>query len=179
MLPGACAMADAVEREPSGMAALLGTTGEKAEEVAATRRAAGGRLWVANLNAPGQVVLAGAIEDIDWLVGNARRLGLRRAVKLNVAGAFHSPMMAAAVPPLEAALDQVTLKDPSFPVWANTTGTRFAVGDTAWAPRPTGSLSGTVQCLAGFDVRFRRRRVRPRRAGRRDGRAGQAGDPRM
>ena len=123
------AMADAVERAPSGMAALLGATDDRAEEVAAARRAAGGRLWVANLNAPGQVVLAGALEDIDWLVGNARRLGLRRAVKLNVAGAFHSPLMAPAVPRVEAALAGAGLRIPDFPVWANVTGTPVSVGD--------------------------------------------------
>ena len=123
------AMADAVGMAASGMAALLGATDEQAEEVAATRRAAGGRLWVANLNAPGQVVMAGALEDIDWLIGNVRRLGLRRAVKLNVAGAFHSPLMALAVPRVEAALEGVGLKDPDFPVWANVTGTPVAAGE--------------------------------------------------
>ena len=68
------------------------------------RRDAGGRLWVANLNAPGQVVVAGAMEDVDWLVENARDVGIRRAVKLNVAGAFHSPLMEPAVAAVEEAL---------------------------------------------------------------------------
>lgn len=116
------AMAEAVAREPSGMAALLGADARRAEEAAAARRAEGGRLWVANLNAPGQVVMAGAMEDIDWLAADARRAGFRRAVKLKVAGAFHSPLMLPAAARVEQALSEVRLAEPRFPVWANTTG---------------------------------------------------------
>ena len=86
------AMSEAAGQAPSGMAALLGADDDQAEEVAAGRRADGGQLWVANLNGPGQVVLAGAIDDIDWLVSHAADVGIRRAVKLNVGGAFHSPL---------------------------------------------------------------------------------------
>ena len=123
------AMAEAVAITPSGMAALIGATDYQAEEVVSARRATGGRLWVANLNAPGQVVVAGAIEDIDWLVAHARRLGIRRALKLDVAGAFHSPLMASAALPLEAALRAVRIEEPDFPVWANVTGTPVAAAD--------------------------------------------------
>ena len=125
----ATAMAEAVGQTPSGMAAVLGATDGEAEEVAAARRADGGRLWVANLNAPGQVVLGGALEDIDWLVRNGRRLGLRRVVQLKVAGAFHSPLMAPAVPRLSAALEQITIQRPGFPVWANVTAAPFDTGN--------------------------------------------------
>lgn len=124
----AAAMAQAVGREPSGMAALLRVTDEQAEEVARHRRSEGGRLWVANLNAPGQVVLAGALEDIDWLVANARRLGLRRVTKLKVAGAFHSPLIDPAVPILAGALGRVRLGDPAFAVWSNVTAVPFTSG---------------------------------------------------
>ena len=125
----AAAMAEAVRQPPSGMAAVLGVGADMAEEVAARRRAAGGRLWVANLNAPGQVVLGGAIEDIEWLVANGRSLGLRRVVKLNVAGAFHTPLMSPALTGLSAALEEVEVERPSFPVWANATATPFETGD--------------------------------------------------
>ena len=123
------AMAEAVRQPASGMAAVLGARDDKAEEVAAGRRAEGGRLWVSNLNAPGQVVLGGALEDIDWLVGNARSLGLRRVVKLDVAGAFHTPLMAPAVPRLSAALEQIDMERPAFQVWANVTAAPFDTGD--------------------------------------------------
>ncbi len=116
------AMAGAVRRASSGMAALLGATGERAEEVAQARRAEGGKLWVANLNAPGQVVVSGASADIDWLVQNARRLRLRRVIRLEVAGAFHSPLMASAVPALREALREATFRNHTFPIWANATG---------------------------------------------------------
>ena len=124
----ALAMADAVAEAGSGMAALLGVSDERAEQVAADRREAGGRLWVANLNAPGQVVAAGALEDIDWLVANARSLGIRRAVRLEVAGAFHTPLMAPARSRLATALAEVSIRPPGFPVWANTTAGPMAGG---------------------------------------------------
>lgn len=122
----ALAMADAVAEAGSGMAALLGVSDGVAVEVAAGRRDAGGRLWVANLNAPGQVVAAGALEDIDWLVGNARSLGIRRAVRLDVAGAFHTPLMAPARSRLATALAGVEINPPGFPVWANVTARPMA-----------------------------------------------------
>lgn len=113
------AMAEAAAANPSSMAALLGTDATLAEAIAAKRRDAGGRLWVANLNSPGQVVLAGGVEDITWLVGAARDLGVRRAVELNVAGGFHSPLMASAADALRVALDGVHFSTAAFPVFSN------------------------------------------------------------
>lgn len=115
------AMAAAADIEPSGMAALIGASEEQAEEIASNRRAAGGRLQVANINAPGQVVVAGSGDDIDWLAANARDLGVRRVIPLNVAGAFHSSFMESAAGEVSAALDGVSLGAPVFPVWSNTT----------------------------------------------------------
>jgi len=114
------AMAEAAATNPSSMAALLGADSEAAETVANERRQDGGRLWVANLNAPGQVVLAGGIEDIEWVVANARDLGVRRAIKLNVAGGFHSPLMASAATALGSALGEAEYREEAaFPVYAN------------------------------------------------------------
>lgn len=123
------AMAEAVRRAPSGMAAVLGAADDHAEQVAADRRSAGGRLWVANRNAPGQIVLAGASEDIDWLVAGGRRLGFRRVVKLDVAGAFHCPLMAPAAPALQKALEATPMGDPDFPVWSNVTAAPITAGE--------------------------------------------------
>ncbi len=114
-------MAEAAAGQRSGMAALLGCDAETAETIARTRREAGGRLWVANVNAPGQVVLAGAEADLDWLASHGRELGARRIARLNVAGAFHSPMMASATEELRETLHTVTPGLSSFPVWANVT----------------------------------------------------------
>lgn len=115
------AMADAASRQRSGMAAVLGCDLEAAELIARTRRDDGGRLWVANVNAPGQVVLAGAEEDLEWLVAHGSELGARRVTRLNVAGAFHSPLMASATDELRESLHTVVPALPSFPVWANVT----------------------------------------------------------
>ncbi len=113
------AMSRAAEAEPSGMAALLGADEETAERAAAACRDAGGRCHVANLNAPGQVVVAGGVADIEWLVEHGRDHGVRRVIPLDVAGAFHSPFMAAAAKDLSAALADVEFSSPAFPVYAN------------------------------------------------------------
>lgn len=115
------AMARAADLEPSGMAALIGADEETAEAVAALRRADGGRLWVANINAPDQIVLAGGVDDIEWVVATGREHRIRRAIPLKVAGAFHSPFMAPAAAELESALSAVDFASPVFDVWANVT----------------------------------------------------------
>lgn len=120
------AMAEAAQAAPSGMAALLGADADTAESIAAARRADGGRLFVANLNAPGQVVLAGGADDIEWVVANARSLGVRRAVPLKVAGAFHSPFMESAAVALRSALGTAVFTSGAFPVYANTTARPMA-----------------------------------------------------
>lgn len=121
------AMAEAAELEPSGMAALLGADEAQAEEICARRVEQGGRLEVANINAPGQVVVAGGAADIEWLVENARDLGVRRAIPLRVSGAFHSTFMEPAAAVVASALEEVTVGDPVFPVWANTSAQPHAV----------------------------------------------------
>lgn len=125
------AMAAASDLEPSGMAALLGADLAACEAVCARRRQDGGRLFVANINAPGQVVVAGGAADLAWLESEASSLGLRRVVPLKVAGAFHSPFMRPAAARLTTALDGVSFHPAAFPVWANVTGRPLARGDEA------------------------------------------------
>lgn len=123
------AMADAAYQEPSGMAALLGADLSVAEEVCRSRREQGGRLYVANINAPGQVVVAGAMEDLAWLEAEGTKFGVRRVVQLRVAGAFHSPFMASAALRVRRTLESATFHAPSFPVWANVTAARMTAGE--------------------------------------------------
>jgi [acyl-carrier-protein] S-malonyltransferase len=123
------AMAAAADLEPSGMAALLGADVELAETVATASQAAGGRLTVANDNAPGQVVVAGGAGDLDWLEENGRDLGVRRAVRLKVAGAFHSPFMQPAAERVAAAVASIEPVAGRFPVFANVTGQTVAPAD--------------------------------------------------
>ncbi len=115
------AMAEAAAAAPSGMAAVIGADRALADEVAARRRGEGGRLWVANVNAPGQIVMAGGEEDLRWLGDHARDLGLRRVIPLKVAGAFHSEFMAPAAARVAAALEGVEIHEPRFPVYSNVT----------------------------------------------------------
>lgn len=138
------AMADAADIEPSGMAALIGADAELAESVAAENRGQGGRLEVANINAPGQVVVAGSKADIEWLSEHGREAGVRRVIPLKVAGAFHSSFMEPAAAAVGAALDQVGFSDPVFPVWSNTTA----------HPHTTGEMAGTLRAQVTSAVRF-------------------------
>jgi len=117
------AMAAAAVKDPSGMAALLGAGREEAEALAAACRDDGGRLWVANLNAPGQVVVAGGADDIAWASEHGRELGIRRVISLKVAGAFHSPFMEPAAEDLSVAIESTPFGVPAFDVWANATAT--------------------------------------------------------
>lgn len=115
------AMSRAGNNAAGSMAVLIGADEETAEKIAAARRGQGGSLWVANLNAPGQIVLAGGLEDIAWVAEVARDFGARRALPLNVSGAFHSPLMEPAAAELAEALGAVEMGEPRFPVWANST----------------------------------------------------------
>lgn len=117
------AMAGAAGQEDSGMAALLGVDGGQAEAVTLARRQSGGRLFVANLNAPGQVVVAGGEEDLEWLEAEAANHGVRRIVRLKVSGGFHSPFMAPAADRLEAALAGVEFNPSTFAIWSNVSAT--------------------------------------------------------
>lgn len=114
-------MAAAADAVPSGMAALIGSDEAQGREIAARSEAVGGTLQVANLNAPGQVVMAGSHEDIQWLEEHGREMGVRRVIPLKVAGAFHSTFMQPATDGVGAALAQAEFSEPAFPVWSNTT----------------------------------------------------------
>lgn len=113
------AMAGATAVAPGTMAAVVGTELALLEDVVAGRRSSGGQLWVANVNAPGQVVVAGAEPDVAWLTSSARDLGLRRVIPLNVSGAFHTPLMQPAADELAASLAEAEFTRPRFPVWSN------------------------------------------------------------
>lgn len=115
------AMQAASDIEPSGMVSLVGATREGAEEVA--QKAAGDDvLVVANLLSEGQVVLSGSQTAIDRVPDVARECGIRRAIPLKVAGAFHSPLMEPAADRLRAALVDTQMNSPRYPVFGNVTG---------------------------------------------------------
>jgi len=106
----------AADAHPGRMVALLGATPEQA---AAACEAAPEGCWVANDNAPGQVVIAGTPDGVDAGAARARELGVKRATPLNVGGAFHTPLMRDAADGLVAVLADVDFADPSAPVVSN------------------------------------------------------------
>lgn len=106
----------AADEHPGAMAALLGATLDQAEEACG---AAVGSCWLANDNAPGQVVLAGTPAGVAAAVAKARELGVSRAVRLDVGGAFHTPLMAPAAAALAPMADEIPLSRPVTPVVSN------------------------------------------------------------
>lgn len=110
---------EAAERHPGAMAALLGATLEQGREAC---EAAAGGCWVANDNAPGQVVIAGTPAGVDAALERAADIGVRRTSKLPVGGAFHTPLMDDARIAFSRHLDTVTLSEPTAPVVSNGDG---------------------------------------------------------
>jgi [acyl-carrier-protein] S-malonyltransferase len=119
------AMQAASEACPSSMTSLMGATPEQAEALAAVGRAHG-ICSVANLNAPGQVVISGELPALAAAEAVAGAHGVRRAVRLSVAGGFHSECMRPAAQRLERALVEVCLRPPRIPFVSNVTATPLA-----------------------------------------------------
>ena len=118
------AMQAACEQNPGTMAAVLALPDEKVEEVCANlpslQGGAGGRLVVAaNYNCPGQVVISGEIEAVDAACVALKEAGARRALRLPVGGAFHSPLMQPAAEDLEAAILKTDFHKPFCPIYQN------------------------------------------------------------
>ena len=114
-------MEEACLASQGAMAALIG--GEE-EQVRALATAAD--VDVANLNAPGQIVLSGSSAHIDIAVAKAKEFGIRRAIKLNVAGAYHSRLMQSAQDQLAVELASLTFHKPAIPVICNFAATPVA-----------------------------------------------------
>lgn len=111
------AMQAAAEATPSGMVSIIGMEVGEVEALVAESRSAG-IIEVANLLCPGNTVVSGELAAIDQLVGLAESRNLR-AIRLSVAGAFHTNLMKPADERLAAALSKVTIQKPRIPVWCN------------------------------------------------------------
>ena len=120
------AMQKACELESSTMAAILGLDDEVIEKVC---NEISEIVVPANYNSPGQVVISGSVPGIDKAIEQLSALGAKRAIKLAVGGAFHSPLMEPAKIELENAIDETKFSDPVCPVYQNVTAT--AVSDPA------------------------------------------------
>ena len=110
------AMQKACEIRPSTMAAILGLEDEKVEEICASIAET---VVAANYNCPGQLVISGTIEGVNEACAKMTEAGAKRALVLNVGGAFHSPLMEPARVELEAAIKATTFNVPICPVYQN------------------------------------------------------------
>lgn len=112
----AMAMQKACEAAPSTMAAIIGLDDKTVEEVCQSIPEV---VVAANYNCPGQLVISGSIEGIDKACAILTEKGAKRALKLNVGGAFHSPLMESARVELQAAIESAPFKAPICPVYQN------------------------------------------------------------
>jgi len=110
------AMQKACEKEPSTMAAVLGLEDEKIEEIC---KAIDEVVVPANYNSPGQLVISGSIKGIEIACQKLTEAGAKRALKLAVGGAFHSPLMEPARQELEAAINKTSFNKPICPIYQN------------------------------------------------------------
>jgi [acyl-carrier-protein] S-malonyltransferase len=111
------AMAEAAARHPGSMAAILGLEDEVVETLC--RKILG--VWPANYNCPGQIVVSGENLAVDECIERAQEAGARRAVKLKVSGAFHSPLVARAADRLRPAIEKVRFQEPVAPFMSTVT----------------------------------------------------------
>lgn len=122
----AMAMQKACEAAPSTMAAVLGLEDEVVEQICAETE---GVVVAANFNCPGQLVISGEIAAIEKACELALEKGARRALKLPVGGAFHSPLMEPAREELAAAIEATTFSTPKCPIYQNVTTTAVTDAD--------------------------------------------------
>jgi [acyl-carrier-protein] S-malonyltransferase len=124
-----------------GMAAMIGGTENDVRQLTADED-----VDVANINAPGQIVISGELAKVETAVGVAKEYGIGRAMMLNVAGAYHSRLMESAYEKLGPVLERVPMQQPRFPIISNVTGTEVT---TAVEIRRTlqDQVTGTVRWL--------------------------------
>lgn len=131
----------AADRHPGKMAALLGATEEQALDACS---AAPDACWLANDNAPGQIVIAGTPEGLAAGSEKAKTIGVKRVMALNVGGAFHTPLMQEASDALAPHLAKATFSAPTAPVISNTDAQAYDEAD-GWPQRLTDHLIRPVR----------------------------------
>ena len=121
------AMADAILDSPGSMSAVIGLEEEVIEEICLNSQE---EVWVANYNAPNQVVIAGEKSALQIVAKTIKSSGAKRVIPLEVAGAFHTPLMSSARERLAAAVDTVEIRSPEGVVVANVDATAHSNPDT-------------------------------------------------
>jgi [acyl-carrier-protein] S-malonyltransferase len=113
----AAAMQKACEKQESTMAAVLGMADNDVDEIC--RKVSGETVVAANFNCPGQVVISGTVEGVDEACRLLKEAGAKRALRLQVGGAFHSPLMQPAAEELKEAILATEFRHPECPVYQN------------------------------------------------------------
>ena len=113
------AMQEAVTKVDSTMCAVLTKDMEQTIQDISSLEKQGVNIWAANINDPGQLVVAGISEDLEYIIKNPKSISARKIIQLDVAGAFHTPLMSSAKPILEQALNKIPFNDPFIPVVMN------------------------------------------------------------
>ncbi len=113
-------MQTAREISKGTMAAIIGLDISKIEEICGLINK-NGTVVPANFNAPGQIVVSGEIEAVNYAMNLAKEAGARKVIKLNVSGAFHSPLMSNAKEALTNKLNSIKISDVNFPIYSNVT----------------------------------------------------------
>jgi [acyl-carrier-protein] S-malonyltransferase len=142
----AAAMHDAGIAQPGTMAAVLGLDDDQVEVAC---NLADAEVWVANFNAPGQVVIAGSFDGVEAASKHARELGAKKVMALPVSGAFHTSFMAAARDRLRDAIAAADIRDAEIPVVSNVDAKPHDQG-SEWTALLSAQLSSPVrwkQCL--------------------------------
>jgi [acyl-carrier-protein] S-malonyltransferase len=114
-------MHEACEETHGTMYSIIGLQDEQVEDICSKVQAEGGKVWPANYNAPGQVVISGEVEAAARAANRCKEAGAKRTVQLKVAGAFHTPLMQPAAGKLVRKLAETAFHKPAFPVVSNTT----------------------------------------------------------
>jgi len=117
------AMTEAVAAGVGSMAAILGLADDVVEELCRATSTENEKVWAANYNCPGQLVVAGHAAAVERLMADAKAAGARRALPLAVSAPSHTPLMQSAADAMALRLNEITIHTPSCPVWGNANAT--------------------------------------------------------
>ena len=140
-------MQEACEAVPSGMIAIVGASAAQLEELCAKSGCT-----VANINSAAQQVLSGSKDEIAAAATTAKELGIKRAIPLATAGAFHSRFMQPAREKLAAVLDGITFSAPNMPVLSNVTGKPHSSDPAAIKAAMLEQVTGTTNWAADVET---------------------------
>ncbi len=142
----AAAMHEAGLSQPGTMAAVLGLDDDQVEVACSL---AGADVWVANFNAPGQVVIAGSPEGVELASARAKELGAKKVMGLPVSGAFHTNYMVPARERLREAISRADIRDTEVPVISNVDASPHDRGDQ-WISLLSAQLASPVRWKQGL-----------------------------